>query len=93
MEAASVVLVFVFLFTDEFWWVGIHLEAVNVWSVAAVAVLGASWYVPLFQKLSFREMALFLPDPGRDPGYALELDRLSYDCLQRYFLKIMLPAR
>ena len=53
ITTAAVTPTFVILFTDEFWWAGLHLNAWHVWSAALVAVLVATFLVPLSQRLFF----------------------------------------
>lgn len=53
ITAAAVTPTFVMLFTDEFWWIRRHLEAVHVWSAALVAIPVSAWLVLLSQRLFF----------------------------------------
>lgn len=63
MAAGAIAPVFVFLFTDEVWWLGIHTDPLPIWLAAAAAVLFSSWHLPASQRLFFphREKRVLTP--------------------------------
>ncbi|WP_230532083.1 alkaline shock response membrane anchor protein AmaP [Microvirga roseola] len=62
ITTAAVTPTFVMLFTDEFWWVGMHLDPAYVWSAAIAAILVATCLVPLSQRLFFPHREKRVPE-------------------------------
>lgn len=53
ITTAAVTPTFIILFTDEFWWVGLHLDRIYLWSAALVVILAGTWFIPASQQLFF----------------------------------------
>lgn len=53
ITTAAITPTFIVLFTDEFWWIGLHLDEVFLWTAAMGAILTGSWFIPVSQQLFF----------------------------------------